>query len=116
MSERSGRDERRYLPEEEIGVGHEVGDALEHATRLEDECGKRDLGEIHADAVEGSVQREGRAEGVVGTGAHRSWEMRDMMMLPSFSSLRKVNVSGSGGFVARATASMVDGDGDGMGC
>ena len=34
--------------EEGLGVGHEVGDALEHAPRFEDEGGQGDAGEVGA--------------------------------------------------------------------
>lgn len=47
---RWGGADEEYLPEEEIWVGHEVGDALEHASRLEHECWKGDFVEIHADS------------------------------------------------------------------
>ena len=40
-------------PEEEIRMGHEVGDALEHAARLEDEGRERHTRQIHADSSEG---------------------------------------------------------------
>ena len=36
------------VPEEEIGMGHEVGDALEHAPGLEDERRERHLVQIHS--------------------------------------------------------------------
>ena len=36
--------------EEDLGVGHEVGDALQHALRLEDEGGQSDAGEVGAGA------------------------------------------------------------------
>lgn len=37
------------IPENEIGVRHKVGDALEHAPGLEDEGGECHSGQIHAD-------------------------------------------------------------------
>ena len=48
----SGRDLREMaggwgVPEEEIGMGHEVGDALEHAPGLEDERRERHLAQLH---------------------------------------------------------------------
>lgn len=58
MSVYGGGAGEEHLPEEEIWVGHEVGDALEHASRLEHECWEGDLVEIHADS--------NRAGGVMG--------------------------------------------------
>ena len=56
---RSGRDgtrgDERGLPEEEIGVGHEVGDALEHAPWLKNECRERHLVQVHPHAIHGVV-------------------------------------------------------------
>ena len=39
------------LPEEEIGVRHEVGDALEHTPGLEHERRERNPVEVHADST-----------------------------------------------------------------
>jgi len=43
--------EEKEGPKEEIGKGHEVGDALEHASGLEDKGGEGNAGEIHADSA-----------------------------------------------------------------
>ena len=45
-------------------MGHEVGDALEHAARLEDERREGDLVEIHADSGRKARVRVGRRHGV----------------------------------------------------
>lgn len=73
-------------------MGHEVGDALEHAARLEDEGRERHTRQIHADSGGGRLaggsggeKRGARDEAPRKT--HLSCEMSDMMMDPSFSSL-----------------------------
>lgn len=50
MSVYGGGAGEEHLPEEEIWVGHEVGDALEHASRFEDECWEGNFVKIHADS------------------------------------------------------------------
>ena len=40
-------------PKDEFGMGHEIGDALEHAARLEDESRERHARQIHSDSSEG---------------------------------------------------------------
>lgn len=39
------------IPKYEIRMGHEIGDTLEHASGLENECRKCDLGEVHANSA-----------------------------------------------------------------
>lgn len=43
--------EENEEPKEEIGEGHEICDALEHASGLEDKGREGDAGEIHADSA-----------------------------------------------------------------
>lgn len=78
------------LPEEEIWVGHKVGDTLQHAPWLENEGWEGHFVEIHADSDRtggsaNSVFVGGRIEGR--RAAYRSWEIREAMIEPSFSSL-----------------------------
>ena len=49
------------MPEDELWMGHEVGDALEHAAGLEDEGGEGDPGEVHADPELGDEGEHDRA-------------------------------------------------------
>ena len=56
-------------------MGHEVGDALEHAARLEDERREGDLVEIHADSgARGIGQSRLEACGGAWIGEHTSAE------------------------------------------
>ena len=44
-----------YLPKQEIGVRHEVGDALQPAPRLEHERRERHLVQVHPHSIHGVV-------------------------------------------------------------
>ena len=76
-------------------MGHEVGDALEHAPGLEDERRERHLVQIHSHPGASHQPREDdrqawarlRGRQRRGERTYLSWEMSDEMMEPSFSSL-----------------------------
>lgn len=76
-----------YVPKDEVGVGHEVGNALQHTPRLQNKGGESDLGEVHANSRGERDDVQYEIISYDGMRRHLSCEISDEIMDPSFSSL-----------------------------